>query len=281
MLCFAATKTVHRAATRIEDAGFNIIDQISWIYSRGYPFSCNYEEKIKAELTAQGLRDTSISQKFLGYTDQLRPSCEPIIVAQKPISTKTFTLNLIEHGTGALNTGGCQFDNGEGYKTATNLIHDGSPEIVAEFPKIGGKCTSRFFYVPKPSRKERNAGLNGLPKKGKSFTGGIATNYNTAPQENFHDTVKPVKLMQHLVRLVTPSGGTCIDLYNGSGTTGVACAKEGFSYIGVEMNKEYCDISIGRINEALRQVDGDLTCTLATSQVAANDPNFQKVEPAA
>ncbi|WP_342774647.1 DNA methyltransferase [Litorilituus sediminis] len=84
-----------------------------------------------------------------------------------------------------------------------------------------------------------------------------------------------------LCHQVTPIGGTCIDLYNGSGTTGIACAKEGFSYIGIEMNKKYCDISIGRINEALRQFDCDITCTLETLAYSANDPEFNVTNPAA
>ena len=64
---------------------------------------------------------------------------------------------------------------------------------------------------------------------------------------NFHPTVKPVDLMRYLVKLVTPKGGTVLDPFNGSGTTGVACKLEGFNYVGLEFDPEYCKISRARI----------------------------------
>jgi site-specific DNA-methyltransferase (adenine-specific) len=85
--------------------------------------------------------------------------------------------------------------------------------------KIGA---SRFFYVAKASKGERG-------------------------KDNLHPTVKPVKLMQYLVRLVTPKGGVCLDPFMGSGTTGVACAKEGFDFIGIERDPQYFEIAERRI----------------------------------
>ena len=69
----------------------------------------------------------------------------------------------------------------------------------------------------------------------------------TYPKSNFHPTVKPVKLMQYLVRLITPPNGKVLDPFCGSGTTGIACKLEGFEFIGIEQDSEYCKIAEARI----------------------------------
>jgi DNA modification methylase len=114
---------------------------------------------------------------------------------------------------------------------------------------------SRFFYVAKASRAERNAGLDGFEEQHGDFGGmgkpGAGFNevvHGKAPQHrNNHPTVKPIDLMRWLVRLVTPPGGTCLDCFAGSGTTGVACSLEGFDFIGIEREAEYAEIARARI----------------------------------
>jgi len=76
---------------------------------------------------------------------------------------------------------------------------------------------------------------------------GLAGEKKNTQSANSHPTVKPTSLMQYLVRLVTPKGGTCLDPFMGSGSTGKACKLEGFEFIGIEKEKEYCDIAIARI----------------------------------
>jgi site-specific DNA-methyltransferase (adenine-specific) len=117
---------------------------------------------------------------------------------------------------------------------------------------------SRFFYVAKPGRKERDAGCEALPAK----TGGEATDREdgsrgtenpragagrTGGAKNFHPTVKPIALMRWLVRLVTPPGGTVLDPFTGSGTTGIAALEEGFKFFGIERDADYCEIAKARI----------------------------------
>jgi DNA modification methylase len=121
---------------------------------------------------------------------------------------------------------------------------------------------SRFFpvfrYVPKPCREERDAGLDDLPAR----SGGEATDREdgsdglSSPRagagrnggaRNFHPTVKPVALMEWLVRLVTPPGGTVLDPFLGSGTTGCAAVRLGFDFIGIEREGEYVEIATRRI----------------------------------
>jgi DNA modification methylase len=123
-----------------------------------------------------------------------------------------------------------------------------------------------FVYQAKPSRRERNAGLDGLPTTtvptvamGKfehvTLPDGTPRQQHPVPRANHHPTVKPVALMRHLVRLVTPPGGTVLDPFAGSGTTLVAAVLEGFDVIGCEMTDEYLPIIEGRMAWARDQVD--------------------------
>jgi hypothetical protein len=121
---------------------------------------------------------------------------------------------------------------------------------------------SRFFYVAKPSRRERDLGCEHLPAK----SGGEATDREdgskgtenpragagrTGGARNFHPTVKPVELMRYLCRLVTPPGGVVLDPFTGSGTTGMAALLEGFGFVGVEREPEYLEIAKARVSHAL------------------------------
>lgn len=112
---------------------------------------------------------------------------------------------------------------------------------------------SRLIYQPKASKKDRNEGLEDFEEKANAGsyefrTDGSLDGKPTAPKANFHPTVKPTKLMQYLVRLVTPKGGTVLDPFMGSGSTGKACKLEGFNFTGIEMDEEYIKIAEARIN---------------------------------
>jgi len=116
---------------------------------------------------------------------------------------------------------------------------------------------SRFFYVAKASRKERELGLNGFDKKKRAPHrkdgkpgGDNPRNRGVKRVRNVHPTTKPVSLMKWLCRLVTPKNGTVLDPFMGSGSTGVACILESFDFIDIEKEKEYFDIAEARINYA-------------------------------
>lgn len=155
-----------------------------------------------------------------------------------------------------------------------NLIHDGSDEVVSGFPDTGksqggrsghtnaysGGSASRFFYCAKASRGERNEGLDEFEDK--EYKGTYADdewsrqNMGNTPKveragyKNVHPTVKPVTLMRYLCKLVTPPKGTVLDPFMGSGSTGIACKLEGFDFVGIEKEEEYCKIAEARINSA-------------------------------
>lgn len=165
-----------------------------------------------------------------------------------------------------------------------NVIHDGSDEVLARFPETtsggGNKANiqpkaresqvlstidggdwdantgsaSRFFYCAKASKSDRNGGLDGFPvdrPDSRTAIGmGTFEEKGVQPQQNHHPTVKPTALMQYLCRLITPPGGTVLDPYTGSGSTGKAAMFEGFRFIGIERELEYVEIATARIEAA-------------------------------
>ena len=145
-----------------------------------------------------------------------------------------------------------------GYNSNTTTTYNGKEWQ----PNFGG--ASRFFYCSKASSSERNAGMRWDSEKKENFkmresSGEDDTwgeKFNTLPSKNHHATVKPLSLMQYLVRLVTPKGGIVLEPFAGSGTTLLAAKKEGFEFVGIERELEYCKIAEQRlesvaINETL------------------------------
>lgn len=313
LLAFAGTRTQHRMACRIEDAGFEIRDMLAWLYGSGFPKSRNI-----AEQDMSG-RDT---EQWQGWGTALKPSLEPITMARKPLNG-TVAANVLAHGTGALNIDACRVaptgerlgggdESGKAAKPEgwarpwmddpdhvaahnskvaanvdkasqlgrwpANLIHDGSPEVVALFPNSdspwignnnsgakGGRMfgggqqsvnekpeyrdagsAARFFYCAKTSRKDRNEGLTD-PGPQFAHENTLRKVENTETAGNTHPTVKPTDLMAYLLRLVTPAGGTALDPFMGSGSTGKAAMLEGFDFIGIDNDKSYLAIAEARI----------------------------------
>ena len=323
LLAFAGTRTQHRMAVRIEDAGFEIRDMIAWVYASGFPKSLNIgkavdklqgnEREVTGSYTVPDIKGdafgtmndkqggsyknikvnkTKGSSQYEGWGTALKPALEPITVARKPISEKTVAQNVLKYGTGGINIDGCRVE--EQGRFPANLIHDGSDEVVGLFPntksssgkknKNGGNIkggmlygkkpepnkisgfddngsASRFFYCAKASKAERNKGLEGFEEKytpaaefrpnhmEKAFDGENGNPFGRwQPVANNHPTVKPISLMRYLVRLVTPKGGTVLDPFMGSGTTGIGAKLEGFDFIGIEREAEYIKIAEARIN---------------------------------
>jgi site-specific DNA-methyltransferase (adenine-specific) len=123
-----------------------------------------------------------------------------------------------------------------------------------------GGC-SRFFLIPKASRSDREPALEGLPlqdagsydqRPGGNRKISARPDQPNTQRANDHPTVKPLELMRHLVRLVTPPGGTVLDPFAGSGTTLLAAQAEGFEWIGIEMDPHYVEICEARLNGAPR-----------------------------
>ena len=312
LLAFAGTRTQHRMAVRIEDAGFEIRDMIAWVYGSGFPKSLDVSKAIDKAAGAErteGQREwtggqrragvmgdnlgtqtlikydtpaTDAARQWQGWGTALKPALEPITVARKPL-IGTVAANVLEHGTGAINVDGCRvgmsaddasyiaeriggfnatksiggngaysggetmdraatYDSSKG-RWPANLIHDGG-EFLGE--------QARFFYCAKASKRDRDEGLDAFTTTTKAGSGALRDgNRETQPRANIHPTVKPTDLMRYICRLVTPPGGTVLDPFMGSGSTGKAAMLEGFRFIGIEREGEYLEIARARIEHAL------------------------------
>jgi site-specific DNA-methyltransferase (adenine-specific) len=322
LLAFGGSRTYHRMASAVEDAGFEIRDQIMWVYGQGFPKGQDVGKAIDKSLGAkrevvgktkrcvgpsqkEGFNGSSTfkesadnpgnlltapasddAKKWDGWNITLKPAHEPIVVARKPL-VGTVAQNVLSHGTGAMNIKGCrvgneavpsnrleqwsgfgQLKNPEYTQTInegrypSNLIHDGSDDVVSRFPNAkgqqgaltgdepssktkdvfgkfagrvastprveGDKSAARFFFCAKANKKDREVG-------------------------NKHPTVKPTELMRYLCRLVTQPGGMVLDPFMGSGSTGKAAMKEGFRFIGIDSDVDSVQTANHRIRRAYEE----------------------------
>lgn len=365
-LVACGTRTQHRMAVNIEDAGFEIRDVITWLYGSGFPKSMDISKAIDKQAGAdrpdaikgghmgaagrshgsdyandadleienkipavigkgfltRGTPQTESAKQWQGWGTALKPACEFWTLARKPISEKTVAANVLEHGTGGINIDRCRIGTSDsisstlnqntrghligsgGSKKERDTVYHQSPlgrwpanlildEEAAEaldeqsgtskpkpsrsgpkggnkgaLPNFGGSSAdaieywpedqgggaSRFFYVAKASKGERNHGLDEFePSKtndGRKKEIDNAYQRGGTERLNTHPTVKPIKLMTYLCRLITPPNGIVLDPFMGSGSTGVAAIKEGFGFVGIEREPQYFEIAKARINEA-------------------------------
>jgi site-specific DNA-methyltransferase (adenine-specific) len=148
ILSFGGTRTYHRMVISIEDAGFEIRDQIMWVYGSGFPKSHNIGKAVDKK---KG--ETNISKgngEFEGWGTGLKPANEPICVARKPISEKTIASNVIKWGTGGINVDGCrigmsQDDKDESYRKELNTIRDGFVKTSKPEYKPEGRFPANFI----------------------------------------------------------------------------------------------------------------------------------------
>lgn len=198
-------------------------------------------------------------------------TCETPQYAQEtgPAPQGRWPANIIldEHTAGLLDEQSGQVKGGTWNNTggARHFNNDGKPtdyETKGSDKSIGG--ASRFFYVAKASKRDRNEGLEGLEDKANSKFAQDKWSLenmsfgNTAPAKNFHSTVKPTALMEYLVKLVTPPNGTVLDPFTGSGSTGKAAILNGFNFIGIEMTEDYLPIITRRLEHAQATVESHL-----------------------
>jgi site-specific DNA-methyltransferase (adenine-specific) len=204
-----------------------------------------------------GMPDTArISEgnsAYEGWGTALKPAHEPIVVARKPLSEKTVALNILKWGTAGINIDACRIKTKEhlgrpqSKNSAINPFTKNLKSNVYNNNSTQGRFPSNIIYY------ERSKGCDDLEKRkikhglhDKSYIGDKEYKTNTVSSNN-HPTVKPIKLMQYLVRLVTPQGGLCLDPFIGSGTTAIACKLEGINYLGIERESEYIRIAEARI----------------------------------
>jgi DNA modification methylase len=315
LIAFSGTRTYHRMACAIEDAGFEIRDQIGWLYGSGFPKSHDVAKGIDKAKGIAGERvatgepvkrmipgadqhkggwEKNDGREFVphayapgsdeaavwqGWGTALKPAWEPIVLARKPL-IGTVAANVLAHGTGALNIDASRIGTGEDKgvwpiterrhddvtftlppthtdttkgRWPANVIHDGSKEVVGAFPPTAPST------IGKPRGAASGDGW-GMTQTGAEYadSGSAARFFYSAKADaedrlgSKHPTVKPVDLMAYLVRLVTPPGGLTLDPFAGSGSTGMACLREGFDCILIEREAQY----FADIHRRLAHVEG-------------------------
>ncbi len=238
LAAFGTPRTAHRLVAGVEDAGFEIRDQLLWLYAQGVP---------KSHRRPDGLGST------------LKPAYEPILLARKPLEGATLDANLALHGTGALQIDAARVprhEGGRGFWPANVTLSHGPrcrpgrcqadcPVALIDTEPRPGREISRLFYTSKANRLEREAGCENLPLSEVSIypRGGDSVRL----VRNTHPTVKPLELMRWLTRLLCPPGGTVLDPFAGSGSTGAACAIEGRRFVGIERDERYVPVACARI----------------------------------
>lgn len=229
LLAFGGTRTWHRLAVAVEDAGFEMRDSIAWMHGNGFPKS----------------------------RTALKPAFEPIVMARKPFKG-SLSANIDAYGTGALCVESTRTDSG---RWPANVALD---ESAAEL--LDNQSGERPGMASQSDRKASDKFGAGIYSPGLMVQAGRRDGYNdTGGASRFmyvakaskaerpiidgvaHATVKPLALMRWLVRLVTPTGGTVLDTFAGSGTTVEACILEGFHCVAIEREAEYLPLIQQRI----------------------------------
>lgn len=200
---------------------------------------------------------TEQAKQWEGWGTALKPAYEPVILVRKPVQG-TVAQNVLEHGTGALNIDATRIGD-ESRWPSNVLLDEGSADLLEEqVPKV-----SRFFYCPKTSKAEREAGLDGFKKQRAGAMSGAETRSdrptNHPMRANTHPTVKPIDLMRYLCRLITPPDGTILDPFAGSGSTLCGAVLEGFKFVGIEREAEYVEIARARVAHYQATLETDET----------------------
>lgn len=296
LIAFSGTRTYHRLAIAIEEAGFEMRDMIAWLYGSGFPKSHNVGKKTERA-------------EDMGWGTALKPALEPIVLARKPL-VGTVAANVLAHGTGAINidasriaydpndtnpatnplhrkqagyangnaadTGSSSYSlkDGSGERNPNNagrwpanVIHDGSEEVLDAFPDTASGSWNGQRSAPKT--KGVYGAFDGGQEPGRVGDSGSAARFFYSAKADAadrcgskHPTVKPIDLMAYLCRLVTPPGGVVLDPFAGSGSTGMACLREGFDCVLIEREAQY----VADIHRRLQHVEGADTPLFSDSQ---------------
>ena len=311
VIAASGTRTYHRLACAVEDAGFEIRDMVQWLYASGFPKSHDVSKGIdkaagaERRVIAKGdpvrrmipgadqakagweknngrvfvptetAAATAEAAAWEGWGTALKPACEPWVLARKPL-TGTVAENVLQHGTGAINIDGCRVGSdtrsrsrstgelvsanlsmaGGNYareivgtvegRWPANIAHDGSDEVLAAFPDSdsgsGSGSGSGGIWSASTGKPAGPTYGDGAGSAARFFYSAKADAHDRVGSK--HPTVKPVDLMQWLVRLVTPKDGLVLDPFAGTGTTGEAAWREGMRAVLIEREEEYrADIS--------------------------------------
>ena len=293
MAVFAGTRTQDLMGLSIRLAGFEIRDQLNWIYGTGFPKSMDVskaidkaagaEREVLSERPAYGIGGKGIlnghsegatakvtapatdeAKKWEGWGTALKPATEPIVLARKPLEG-TVANNVLTYGTGGLNIDACRVGDDVRPKGAS------TGEVLSENGSMSGPNTARTVVGTVTGRFPANVLLDEHAAEAMDEQNGASSFFPVfkyqakAPKKERpvieredgtkiqHPTVKPVALMEWLVTLVTPPNGVVLDPFAGSGTTLQAALNEGFDPIGVEQDVDYIQLINKRLDTTIER----------------------------
>ena len=209
-LSFSSPRLYHAIAMSCEIAGFEIRDMINWTYTQSMPKGMSVSHIIKKMNLTEEEKNNLIDEYKDYKTPQIRSCFEPICVAMKPLGNCTFIQNELQFKTGLLD-----------FSQKVGMDNDRVPANIITTEEYN-ESYDKNFLVSKPSKSEKG-------------------------ENNTHITVKPIALMEHLVKLFSKKGGIVVDPFLGSGTTALACKNTERKCIGIELNTEYYNISLNRL----------------------------------
>lgn len=213
-LSFSSPRLYHAIAMSCEIAGFEIRDMITWNYTQTMPKGMSVSHIIQ-KMKISEEEKVKLCEEYKDYkTPQIRSCFEPICVAMKPIGKLTFIQNELQFKTGLLD-----------FSQKVGIDSDRTPANIITTEEYN-ETYDKNFLVSKPTKKEK-----GL--------------------DNTHITVKPVSLIEHLVKLFTKENSLVVDPFLGSGTTALACKNTGRRCIGMELNEEYYQICLKRCADSV------------------------------
>lgn len=208
-ISFSSARLYHAMATGVEDANFNIRDMLGWIYTQSQTKAFSQNHLIDKLKNKTNEEKCELKEKCKDWrTPQLKPAIEPMCLAQKP-TEGTFVQNFEKYGTGLMYCG-------ETTKTGEGIF----PSNILTTDEID-PAMDRVFLVSKPNKKEKEG--------------------------NDHITVKPVALIEQLIKLFTKEGAVVLDPFMGSGTTAVAAVNTGRNYRGFEIDKGHYELALKRL----------------------------------
>lgn len=281
LVAFGGTRTYHRLATAIEDAGWEVRDCFVWAYGQGFPKShdvskgidkaagaerevvgtrASYRPAANAMRDPSGFQDrsdgritapaTDDARRWVGWGTALKPAWEPAVMARKPL-IGTVAANVLQYGTGAINVDGCRVGT-EGGTAKGNPPKANSNGIYGN--GINGKCDiidiGKGRFPANLMHDGSDTILELFPREAHRFFYSAKASRSDRGPGNTHPTVKPTDLMAYVCRLVTPPGGLILDPFMGSGSTGVGALREGFRFAGIELDASYLEIARARLGAA-------------------------------
>jgi site-specific DNA-methyltransferase (adenine-specific) len=208
-LSFSSPRLYHAIAMSCEIAGFEIRDMINWTYTQSMPKGMSITHIIEKMKIPEEEKKQLIEEYKDYKTPQIRSCFEPICVAMKPLGKLTFIQNEINFKTGLLD-----------FSQKVGIDNDRVPANIITTEEYNDSYDKNFL-VSKPSKSEKG-------------------------ENNTHITVKPIALIEHLIKLFSKKGALVVDPFLGSGTTALACKNTGRKCLGIELNAEYYEICLSR-----------------------------------